>query len=159
MCPPECGRSRETLQTTLESFISRFWKCLFFNIFKNIVKSIGFPWIWSKSCSGPNISTNNENLRYIIRDIFYLQLYFVLTKYEAIPTIIRGGVPISPSAPQNPMSDPLTGDRWAAPRTTYCTKMVPSSIQISDPRPDIWVFVDIWLPGCAESWPKHPPTL
>ena len=106
VCPPECGRSRETLQTTLESSISRFWKCIFFNIFKNIVKSIGFPWIWSKVCSRPNISTNNENLRYYIRDIFYLLLYFVLTNYEAIPTIIRVNVPISLS---NPMSDPLTG--------------------------------------------------
>ena len=40
--------------------------------------------------------------------MFYLLLYFVLTNYEAIPIIIRVNVPISPSAPQNPMSDPLT---------------------------------------------------
>ena len=40
--------------------------------------------------------------------MFYLLLYFVVTNYEAIPTIIRVNVPISPSAPQNPMSDPLT---------------------------------------------------
>ena len=53
---------------------------------------------------------NIENLKYIIREIFYLLLYFVLTNYEAIPTIIRVNVPISPSAPQNPMSDPLTGE-------------------------------------------------
>ena len=64
---------------------------------------------------GQDISMNNQNLKYIIRDIFYLLLYFVLTNYEAIPLIIGVGLPIwkEKSAPRN--SNPgleLLADRW-----------------------------------------------
>ena len=59
---------------------------------------------------------NIENLKYNIRDMFYLLLYFVLTNYEAIPTIIRVSVPISLS---NPMSDPLTVVRDFDPSNNF----------------------------------------
>ena len=47
VCPRECGRGRETLQTTLESCILRFRKWIFFVIFKFIDNFLQHPWIWT----------------------------------------------------------------------------------------------------------------
>ena len=68
---------------------------MFFNISTFIDKSFKSLANTLTAHGGPDLSTNNENLGYYIRDIFYLLLYFVLTKNEAIPTIIRVSVPIS----------------------------------------------------------------
>ena len=105
---PHSGGHTETAVIKNYFVFQDFQIFRFFIILKFIDKSFKSLANTLTAHGGPDLSTNNENLGYYIRDIFYLLLYFVLTNYEVFPTIIRVRVPISTSAPQNPMSDPLT---------------------------------------------------
>ena len=73
VCRPECGRSRETLQTALESCILWFRKCIFFNIFKIIVKSLQIHWnCWKwyiRDHYGARKYRNIENHRYVSKPL------------------------------------------------------------------------------------------
>ena len=77
MCPPQCGRSRGTLQTTLESFISRFWKCIFsifLKILSNPLVFLGFGQKHVVDQIYPRIMKISDTL-FGISFIYYCTLY------------------------------------------------------------------------------------